>query len=56
MPVVRKDAELSCRAKRLELCIGLLNKALYQIDLLEDCPELGARLAEIIETLGDKRH
>ena len=51
MLAVRRDAELSRRAERLELSINLLNEALDQIDLIGDCPELGAKLAEIIEGL-----
>ena len=56
MSAVRNVAEVLSRADRLGLCVNLLTSALEQIDLLGDYPDLGARLAEIIEVLRQQEH
>jgi hypothetical protein len=53
MPAAQEKAAPSSKIQRVTRSIELLNEALNYIDELGEYPEIGARLAALIDELGE---
>lgn len=53
MPVANEGAEWSLREQQIRRSIGLLEEAMSLIDQIGAYPDLGARIAGIIDVLND---
>jgi vacuolar-type H+-ATPase subunit E/Vma4 len=51
-----RQAAFASREAALEIAISRLADVLQQVDEMEDYPEIGARLADLIDTLRNERN